>query len=171
VILLQVARVNGRWVILNPEVTHLGYTDDDVTQAEAEVLLFAAVESNVPGVYRIELTLEEARSRRIAEIDARTDELTAGGFAYGPLKFSLSLESQARLQFMYSAKELLGYPVVYNALDDSASVSLGTPEEVALFALTAVGTLRMFLDSGTELKQMVREATTTAEVLAVVDPR
>lgn len=133
--------------------------------------LWACVEALLPGHYRIELTLAEAKARRFVEIDHRTDALIASGFSFRDMRFSLSLEAQARLQFMNSEREMLQYPVVYNSVDDNSALTLTEAAEVRTFALTAAGTLRYYLDTGTALKQLVRDAGSTADVQAVMDTR
>ena len=63
------------------------------------------------------------------------------------------------------------YPVKWNTLDDSDVIEIADSSALHTFYLTALGTYRTHVDSGTTLKDSVRAATTIAEVDAVEDTR
>jgi hypothetical protein len=63
------------------------------------------------------------------------------------------------------------YPIEWNTIDDNDVVLLNNAAEVEACYISAVGTLRAYLDSGTSIKANVRAATTPAGVKAVADER
>lgn len=114
-----------------------------------------------------------AKKNKISEIDTRTSELIASGFSFAGQQFSLAQTSQLNLLGMDLAKDdpAITYPIYYNTLSDDGSVALNNATDIHNFYLTALGTKRAYLDSGTGLKDAVRAAITVAEVDAVVDNR
>lgn len=118
-------------------------------------------------------TLEGAKKLKIAEIDSRTDALIAAGFTYAGKVFSTSLASQAKMIGSHQIRDdaNLTYPLRWNTIDDADAYDIANAGDLNGFYLTAVGTLRAHLDSGTALKDQVRAASTIAEVDAVVDNR
>jgi len=118
-------------------------------------------------------SLVEAKKAKFAEVDARTDELIASGFTFASKQFSLSQNAQSRLMGINQVRddENVVYPIKWNTIDDSDTYSIPDSATVLGFYLTAVGTYRTHVDSGTTLKDQVRAATTIAEVNAVVDNR
>jgi hypothetical protein len=120
--------------------------------------------------------LKKLKQQRYAEIDERTKQLIGLGFEFPPTSgsyFSLTLESQIRLEAADASRDLpeFAYPVAWNTLDDDASYSIPDSATMHSFFLTALGTIRARIDSGTSLKDSVRAATTQAELDAVVDGR
>ena len=120
--------------------------------------------------------LDGLKAARFAEIDARTDELVGLGFEYPPSsgqRFSLSAPAQMKLLAADAQRDdpLFTYPVVWNSLSDAGSISLPDSATLHGFVLTAVGTVRAVLDSGTTIKDAVRAASTKVALDAVVDPR
>jgi hypothetical protein len=120
--------------------------------------------------------LEIAKSKKTDQIDAKTSRLISQGFQFPPATgqiFSLSPAGQNTLLGLNAAKDApqLIYPVIYNTKDDEGTISLPDAATVYAFFLTAVGTYRYWLDSGTAIKDEIRDATTVAEVEAIVDPR
>lgn len=120
--------------------------------------------------------LDGWRAKCLAEIDARTDALIAQGFEYPPSSgkfFSLSLEAQLRIQGCMSSRDLpqFVFPVAWNTIDDRDHYDVADANDMVGFYLTALGTLRSKIDSGTALKEQVRVAADIAEIQAVVDSR
>jgi hypothetical protein len=117
--------------------------------------------------------LPAAQLAKCKEIDARTDELIAAGFTYDSKTFSLSQAAQSRLTGINQVRDdaAVTYPIVWNTLDDSDTLSIVDSAALLTFYLTAMGTYRTHVDSGTALKDDVRAATTIAAVDAVVDSR
>lgn len=120
------------------------------------------------------------KAAKVAAIDTRTDELIAVGFTYESKQFSLSLASQSKMTAAHQIKDhpLFVYPVNWNTIDDTDVFAIGAGTDqvadaaiMSAFYMTAIGTIRVHLDSGTALKGSVRAATALAEVDAVVDLR
>ena len=117
--------------------------------------------------------LKKTKVDKIAAIDARTDQLIAAGFTYSGKVFSLSSSAQDKMIGSHQVKDdpALTYPIVWNNIDDTDSTSLADSAALNGFYLTALGTVRAHLDSGTALKDAVRAAADIAAVDAVVDSR
>jgi hypothetical protein len=116
------------------------------------------------------------KARRFAEIEARTDQLIALGFEYPPASgnfYSLDLASQLRTLGVDHSKDFpeLTYPVRWSTVNKMEAVDLANAAATRGFFLTALGTLRGRIDSGTVLYDAIRAATTKAEIDAVVDTR
>ncbi len=114
-----------------------------------------------------------AKFEKVKDIDARTDQLIDAGFQYAGKQFSLSIPAQSKMTSAHQLKDhvLFLYPVVWNTIYDDDAYTIPDSADMDGFYLTAVGTIRAYLDSGTSLKDAVRAATTIVEVDAVVDPR
>jgi hypothetical protein len=117
--------------------------------------------------------LEVARAKKVAAIDARTDELISLGFTYASKQFSLTLTAQAKMMGTHQVKDnpALVYPINWNTIDDADVYAIQNAADLAGFYLTGLGTVRARLDSGTALKDQVRAAATVAAVDAIVDSR
>jgi len=117
--------------------------------------------------------LERAKEKKTSEVDEKTRAMTREGFEFNGKRFSLSDNAQRTLNGAYSAKDhpTFVYPLEWNTLDNSAKIDIASPEVLEGFYLTAVGTVRSIRESGTALKNAVRDATTIEEVDAIVDNR
>ena len=121
-------------------------------------------------------SLPKMKKAKCKAVDKRTNELVDNGFEFPASSgayFSLSQPSQAKILGADSARDdpAFSYPVVWNNLDDSGTISIPDSATLHGFFLTALGTVRARLDSGTTIKDQVRMAETVADVLAVVDDR
>jgi len=118
-------------------------------------------------------TLAEAKICKCAGIDHRTLELIAQGFVFAGKTFSLSQAAQSRLLGINQVRDnpAVTYPINWNTIDDSDVYPVPDSATLFSFYLTAMGTYRAHVDSGTTLKDQVRAATTKAEVEAIIDPR
>ena len=107
------------------------------------------------------------------KIDNRTSELIALGFTYSTKQFSLSASAQSNLLGLDLSKDdpALTYPIKYNTIDDLDSYSVPDSTDMHSMFLTALATKKGHLDSGTVLKQQVRDATTISELDLVIDNR
>lgn len=107
------------------------------------------------------------------EIDAKTDELIVAGFVFDNKTFSLSGSAQNRIMGTHQARNEpeFSYPLQWNTLDDSAVLSIGDAGTLHQFYLSALGTYRAHVDSGTALKGQVRDAQDIAAVDAIEDTR
>ena len=117
-------------------------------------------------------TVEE----RCDAIDLRTDELIALGFEYpsgSGNRFSLTLEAQMRIQGCMSSRLLpqFTFPINWNTIDNDGTYAVTSADEMVAFYLTAAGTLRYRIDTGTALKTAIRNAATFDEREAIVDTR
>lgn len=117
--------------------------------------------------------LELHRDRKNEAIDARTDELIALGFSFAGKQFSLSRNAQLRLVGINQerANAAVTYPVRWNTIADDEVYEIADADEFESFYLTAMGTYRGHVDSGTVIKDAVRAATTISEIDAVQDTR
>lgn len=117
--------------------------------------------------------IDEYREVKQAQIDLRTGELIATGYNFAGKQFSLSANAQTNILAMFATKDhpLFTYPVGYNTIDDHEVFSIDSSATLEGMYMTALGTKKAYLDSGTDLKAAVRAATTKAEVDAIVDPR
>lgn len=117
--------------------------------------------------------LSPVKATKIIDIDTRTAELIDLGFTYASKQFSLSIPAQSKMMGTHQVKDnpALVYPINWNTIDDLDSYSIVNSADLDGFYLTALGTVRAHLDSGTVVKDSVRAATTIAEVDAVVDTR
>jgi len=117
--------------------------------------------------------LAELKKRRIKDIDLRTDELLANGFVYNSKVFSLGKGSQINILGIEEAKDMveLTYPVKMNTIDDLETEELANAADARAFFLTALGSKRAVLDSGTSLKDSIRAAGTKTAIDGVLDIR
>lgn len=117
--------------------------------------------------------LNDLRKWRFAQIDTKTRELLQQGFTYSSQTFSLSLEAQIKVASSYAMRVDAGttYPVEYNTLDDLDKLSLADATAVANFYKSLTSALRAVVDSGTSLKQQIRDATSESAINTVVDSR
>lgn len=137
---------------------------------------FEAYKASKFALYNAWLEVDQiplAKQAKFDAIDARTVELINQGFAYGPKRFSLSAQAQTTYTGLYAIRDepILTFPVTINTLDDSGYQQLADGAAIRVFYLTAVGTYRAHLDSGTALKDQVRAAATLAAVEAIQDIR
>lgn len=116
-----------------------------------------------------------ARLAKYASIDQRTQEIIAAGFDFTQssvtTRHSLSQNAQTTYLGMYTARDLLSYPVEVNTLDDSGVVSLADEAAVAAFYAAGIAHVRSVLDAGTALKAQVTAATTEQAVYDISDDR
>ncbi len=120
-----------------------------------------------------DVALPVAKQDKIVDIDRRTEELISLGFTYSAKQFSLSLPSQSKMIASHQIKDdpAFTYPANWNSIDDTDVYAIVDAADLDAFYLTAIGTIRAHLDSGTVLKDGVRAAADVAAVDAVVDSR
>jgi hypothetical protein len=155
---------------ITPNVCHIDTVGSNIAVC-FDAAIDAADKTTMDGV--VANHAGSAKAVKYKAIDKRTDELIAGGFAYGGKQFSLSATAQMKMVGTHGVRDdpALTYPIVWNTIDDNDTYSLTDATDLHNFYLTGVGTMRSILDSGTSLKGQVRAATTKAEIDAVVDPR
>ena len=113
---------------------------------------------------------------KLKAIDDKTDAMIESGFEFPPASgnmHSLSLAAQARIIAADAQRDdpAFTYPIEWNWIDDDGTTVIADSATLHGFVLTAIGTARAYLDSGTTLKKLVHVATTQAQVDAVVDNR
>lgn len=133
------------------------------------------VERNIKlrnGAYT-ELNLGDYKLLRYNEIDERTYELISEGFTYAGKIFSLSENAQTNILALDNTKDdpALAYPIVYNTIDDLDTYNVADATDLHNMYLTALATKKGHLDSGTSLKQQIRDAVDEAAVDAIIDNR
>jgi len=117
------------------------------------------------------IDVAEAKQEKIRLVDARTDELINTGFTFEGEVCSLSTQAQLKIVGLLVGSGLASYPVVWNNIDDTGTVSLEDPSEVQAFYAAAMATVEGHLATGTDLKNQINACATVAEVDAVVDAR
>jgi len=143
------------------EEAHL--TGDTNTQEDCELRWGATAEDD---------TLEGYKQLKYAEIDAKTGSLIVeGGFTYAGKKFSLKETAQLNLLGVQIKRNDPILPITFNNVDNTDTQVLATPTDVDNFFMSALGTKKGHLDSGTALKDSVRAAVDKAGVDAVIDNR
>jgi hypothetical protein len=117
--------------------------------------------------------LNDYKAERMLGIDARTAELIGEGYTYGAKQFSLSIHAQTNILALFATKDnpALGYPIKYNTKDDTDTLELLNAADVEGMYLSALAAKKGHLDSGTSLKDSIRDATTKEEVDAIIDNR
>jgi len=117
--------------------------------------------------------LDNRKKERYTEIDSRTDALIAQGFMFAGKNFSLSANAQMKMMGINQIRDdvAVTYPIVWNTKNDTDSYDIPNSATVRGFYLTAVGTYRAHVDTGSALKAAVRAATSIEAVDAIVDNR
>jgi hypothetical protein len=117
------------------------------------------------------LNLAEYKAFRTAEIDTRTAELITLGYVYQGITFPLSQNGQINLLGMITTKDYLPYPISLNNIDDTAIYSITDATDLSNLYMTALGTKKAILDSGTALKTQINNAVDELEVSLIIDNR
>jgi hypothetical protein len=119
------------------------------------------------------LSLEEYKDVRYKEIDARTEEKILLGFSYQGKVFSMSANAQTNILALDNTRDdpALIYPITYNTLDDLDSYNVVDSTDLHNMYLTALATKKAWVDSGTLLKDSVRDAIDEQAVQAIIDNR
>lgn len=119
------------------------------------------------------ISLNEYKEQRFTEIDEKTKELILQGFLYNGKVFSLSLNAQINIEALHSSRldSLLTYPITYNTLNDLEVYNIPDADDLHLMYFTALGTKKSYVDSGTGLKNSIREAQTISELEEIIDNR
>jgi len=115
--------------------------------------------------------LSELQAERYEQIDIVTGKLISEGYVYNGVTFSMSVNAQSNLLGAYTAKDLLTYPFAWNAKDDSSTYYIADAAEMTTFFMTSLGTKKAHQDSGTALKQLIRDAVDIEAVNAIIDNR
>lgn len=140
--------------------------DDPLSPAE-ETQLNDLVSNHDP------FDLAQYKYDKSQSIDDRTNELIMLGYIHDGVTFSLSIPAQTNLLALYTTRNepSITYPIEYNNIDDSVLYSVPDAATIEAMYLTALGTKKAHLDSGTVFKTAVRNAVDKAGVDAVIDNR
>jgi hypothetical protein len=117
--------------------------------------------------------LEQVRTEAMVAIDEHVGVIIARGFEWpdgSGQVFSLSVEAQAkwsRLDQKKSSPEFK-YPIPVNTIDDSRTVYLQGPDDVAAATSDADLTVFVALQAGAYAKEALRSASTTEEIAAIL---
>ena len=119
------------------------------------------------------LDLSGYKAVRFKEIDTRTEELIKQGFLYKGLVFSLSQNAQINILALHETRNdpALLYPVAYSTLDDSNHYDVIDATDLHNMYLTALATKKAHVDTGTTLKNSIRDAVNEAAVALIIDNR
>lgn len=117
--------------------------------------------------------LDDLKAYRFKQIDRKTGELVSAGFSYGGKTFSLSANAQINILALDETRNdpALTYPIEYNTINDLDSYSVVDADDLHNMYLTALATKKGIIDSGTTIKQQIRDAVDIAAVNAIVDNR
>ena len=125
--------------------------------------------------YTLVAHLAAYKDKRYDNIDARTAELIDAGFTFDDQLFSLTWQAQMnwnrlRVSVLTGVFTALDFPRDIPTLDDNEYTLAGISAAGDFFGAYA-NRLEERLRSGRDLKQQIREATTKAEIDAIVDTR
>ena len=163
----QSEEVSGRYDYKYADTVEAGYeeahTVGDVTTEQGAIDKWGSVATDD--------TLSGHKVAKNKEIDKRTGEIISMGFVYATKVYSLSNNAQLNLLGIDIKRNDGILPITFNTIDDLDEVTLTTATEIDGFFMTALGTKKAHLDSGTSLKLQVRNAIDKAGVDAVIDNR
>lgn len=132
---------------------------------------------NTPSAYDAYdgLTLEEAKSKRIREVDSKTETLIESGFTYDGSSFSMSTNAQRNWSALGAANAngLLTFPLPISTVDEGSYSVADEPSLLAFLGayLTYQTDPAQPLGAGRVIKTEIQACTTVAEVKAVQDNR
>ena len=117
--------------------------------------------------------LDAHKLQKLEIINSKTAEMIEAGYTYNGLQFSLSDRAQTNILALYSTKDdpILSYPIKFNTIDDLNTFNAVNASEIANMYYSALATKKGYLDSGTILKEQIRNATTQTEVDSISDNR
>jgi len=158
-------------VIASSEPTQCPINNGHEVRENSLTLLEQDVKENIDSY--LDLNLEDYKKLRYKEIDARTVELIDQGYVYKTKIFSLSSNAQTNILALDSTRDepSLTYPIIYNTIDDNESYSIIDSTDLHNMYMTALGTKKIHLDSGTNLKNSIRDAVSEEAVDSIIDNR
>ena len=148
-------------------------TASNICYIEFAAALSQAEKTALDSIIAAHSYLNRAKSIKFGAIDDKTSALIGAGFTFSSKQFSLSVEAQCRIIGIHQVRDdaAVTYPIKWNTKSDNDYLELADSATVHNFYLTALGTYRAHVDSGTTLKDEVRAATTVTAVDAIVDNR
>lgn len=118
--------------------------------------------------------LPDLRSAKIADIEARTEDLLSLGFEYPSGSgnvFALDLHTRTLMLGMLISRDLIPYPIAFNTIDQLTAYQIKDSNDVVGFYMAALGTVKAREDSGTDLKELARVAKDRDELNKLTDTR
>lgn len=167
--LLTAIHDGSKWIPGNNEIVSVAQSTA-YTEGDALADMIIQVERAIPGRYMLG-TIADLKQLKFAQIDARTDCIFELGFEWEGARYSLTMEAQAKLLGFLVGRDVLYYPIRYNSIDDESFVDIPDKDVALQFVFHAMGTARAILDSGTDIKDSIRSATSVDEIDAANDPR
>lgn len=119
----------------------------------------------------VAVSLLDYKHNRYVEIDNRTGELISVGYVYNSVRFSLSQNAQINISAVNQTRDELTYPISFSNIDDTETYSVVSSADMHGIYLTALGTKKTHLDSGSVLKDGIRDAVDEAAVDLIIDNR
>lgn len=114
-------------------------------------------------------SLVKEKADKVLDIDTRTREIIAGGFAFDGHQFSLSTQAQTNWLGLISLQSLFSWPVTVTTNADTG-YSLAQAS-LSAFVGTACATIGAAIGAGRALKIAANAAADKTELDAVVDAR
>ena len=121
--------------------------------------------------YDLTITLDQAKKKKIREIDNKSVMLLEGGFVYDTKTFDIINDEERWKELLLAANAgLLVYPVNVYA-KDKTSISIADLPEVTAFCGAFMMGRESILQPGRILKEQVMACVTKEEVNAIIDDR
>jgi hypothetical protein len=118
-------------------------------------------------------TLSELKTRRIMEIDTKTQQIISLGFNFDGKTFSLSAPAQTNWTNLKANADLLNslnfFPIIISTIN-SEQYSLTYPN-VTPFWMSGFGVISTTYKSGSDYKVAILQATTKEQVDLIIDER
>ena len=120
-----------------------------------------------------DVTLDDYKVLRYHEIDYKTGEKIKLGFSYAGKVFSLSANAQTNILALDNTRDdpAMSYPIEYSTIDDLDNYFVQDSTDLHNMYLTALATKKSWVDSGTTLKDSIRDAIDEQAVQAIIDTR
>ena len=117
--------------------------------------------------------LEIYKQERFEQIDSKTTKLIEQGYTYLGKQFSLFEDAQTNILALFTTKDdpILIYPIRFNTLDNLDFYDAVDSTTISNMYYTALATKKTHLDSGTALKDQIRNALTKDDVDLIEDNR
>jgi len=143
--------------------------EDWVLMTQAQFTAHKAAYQAVYDSYIDSINLEANKTALIKKIDEKTQYLISQGFSFDGEQFSLSEPAQINWLGLKTLEDVITWPIEITAKSDG-SYSLAQ-SNLTFFLGTGKATIQAYIDSGRNLKIATNNATTQAELDAVVDGR
>jgi hypothetical protein len=116
-------------------------------------------------------SLADQKRGKVSNVDSKTDDLIAAGFAVDGKAFSASDAAQLKWLGMYTSRSDLSYPVTVPTKDDTQFASLVDATDVVTYYTALLARIQTVLTGGVTLKALISAAADQAELDAIVDNR